>query len=721
MMLNSLSSRLAALFTAMFVVLGALLVGVSQHMPELRQMIALGAELLIAAIAFALLTALLVFNLLTRRLHLLAQEIEAFRDNGFAQPARLAWAHEGGDEIHRLGHAFGDLSDRISRQIEAQRQHEAQRRELLANVSHDLRTPLTLMQGYLETLLLRQDQLSALEARRCLEVATRHANRLGRLVGDLFELAKLDGPVDPMTHEAFALAELAQDVAQKFALHAQRRGVHIEARPCAGDGGPALVRGDIGLVERALENLVENALRHTPEGGRVTLALRHEAGSSGQRLRVSVRDTGCGIAPEHLPHVFDRYFQAPRVEDGAAEWAGEPADAARHHAGLGLAITRRIAVLHGGEIRVDSTLGQGTEFSFDLPLAGAHGTARPAALPAGAAAPAALPPPAPAAAAAAPPTPAETAADATRALAVSEQRYALALRGASDGLWEWVAATDRLTGSPRWWHLLGRDDADAPATLGLADRFALMHPDDRPAAEQALQRHLAGAGDHVELTHRLRHADGRYRWVLSRATAVRHASGRVERLVGLDTDVTRIKRVEALVEALAAGGERAGGRDFFEQLVRQFAQALQVACVFITECADAPSAAALALPGAAGGCRPVATRARTLACWRRDGLAANFEYALAGTPCEQVYREGRTCFHPHGVGRLFPREGGQEAYLGLPIFARDGGVIGHLAFLHPEPMPDDVLLESVYRVVTARAGAEIELTQALERLATVAA
>lgn len=362
-MLNTLSGRLATLFTAMFVVLGALLVGLSQHMPELRQVIALGAELLVAAIAFALLTALLVFNLLTRPLHLLAQEMDAFRASGFTQPVSLAWARADGDEIHRLAFAFGDLAAHISRQFDELKQHDVQRRELLANVSHDLRTPLTLMQGYLETLLLRHGQLSRAEERSCLEVATRHAGRLGRLVADLFELAKLDGPGEQIAGEAFSLGELAQDVAQKFVLHAQARDLHIAARLPAGRDEIARAHGDIGLVERALENLVENAMRHTPEGGSVGIAVARD----GERWRVSVSDTGCGISRENLAHVFDRYFQAPRVE-GATAAPGEAFEP-RHHAGLGLAITRRIVALHGGTIRVDSTVGQGTVFSFDLPTA----------------------------------------------------------------------------------------------------------------------------------------------------------------------------------------------------------------------------------------------------------------------------------------------------------------------------------------------------------------
>jgi signal transduction histidine kinase len=352
-MLNTLSGRLATMLAAMFAVVAALLVGVSQRMPDLHAVIELGSMLLAAVIAFALLAALLVFNLLTRRLHLLAEALDAFRDSRFTRAPPLDWARDDGDEIDRLALAFADLSARISSQLAEIERHDAQRRELLANVSHDLRTPLTLMQGYLETLLLRHGEMGATEARGCIEVATRHAERLGRLVADLFELSKLEGPRAAIDGERFSLGELAQDVVQKFELHAQARHVGVRAL-LRGDADVA-VRGDIGLIERALENLVENALRHTPGGGEVCIEVAGDAG----RARVNVRDSGSGIPSEHLPHVFERYFQAPRVGERPG----------RAHAGLGLAITKRIVALHGGEIRVASAIGVGSVFSLELPLA----------------------------------------------------------------------------------------------------------------------------------------------------------------------------------------------------------------------------------------------------------------------------------------------------------------------------------------------------------------
>jgi signal transduction histidine kinase len=353
-MLNTLSGRLALMLAPLFMAACALLVGLSLRMPALPQLVTVAAELLAAAVAFALLAALLVFRLLTRRVQRLAEAIEAFRDGRFRRPARLPWARADGDEIDRLACDFEELAAHMSRQIDELESHDRHRRELLANVSHDLRTPLALMQGYLETMLLAADGPAGAQ-RAYLEVATRHAERMGRLVGELIELAKLDG-TPSLGAEVFPLTELVQDVAQKFTLPANGRDVRIET--CI-DAGTPPVRGDIGLIERVLENLIDNALRHTPQGGTVGVDVEPCAG----RVHVRVRDTGCGIAAQHLPHVFERYFRGPRVEGGAGD--------AGHH-GLGLAIAKRIVALHGGEIRVFSAPGAGTAFTFDVPVAAVH-------------------------------------------------------------------------------------------------------------------------------------------------------------------------------------------------------------------------------------------------------------------------------------------------------------------------------------------------------------
>ncbi|WP_157266790.1 PAS domain-containing protein [Azohydromonas aeria] len=291
-------------------------------------------------------------------------------------------------------------------------------------------------------------------------------------------------------------------------------------------------------------------------------------------------------------------------------------------------------------------------------------------------------------------------AEALAAARAGEQRYELALRGSQDGLWEWEIAGDRMRLSPRWKSMLGYAEGELADTR--AQWRACVEPQDLSALEQALQRHLADPACRFEGELRLKHKDGGVRWVLTRGVALRHASGTPYRMVGLDTDVTRLKRVETILDAVARGTADTFGEAFFQALVRHFARALEVDCAFITECADHP-----------------ATRLRTLAFWSDDGLRDNFEYGLPGTPCEQVVGGGRTCFIRSGVQRLYPVEAGYEAYLGLPIVAQDGQVLGHLAFLDRAPRGEELLLESVYRIFTARAAIELELRELRQRVRAI--
>jgi signal transduction histidine kinase len=287
--------------------------------------------------------------LLTRRLERLGQAVDAFVQGGFVSPIHLSGAAARGDEIDRLSANVERLSQRITGQLEQLQHNEVLRRELLANVSHDLRTPLASIQGYLELLMLKHDSLPADEQRSYLEIATRHSERLGKLISDLFQLTKLEAHEVRTSPEPFAVAELVQDVAQKYQLAAEHHGVRLGSRMI---GAPAQADADIAMIESVLENLIENALRHTPRGGEVWV----EAQSTGQRIAVRVADSGVGIASEDLAKIFERYYHVDRGKPGSAAGTG-----------LGLAISRRIVELHGSSIDVQSTPGQGTVFSFDLP------------------------------------------------------------------------------------------------------------------------------------------------------------------------------------------------------------------------------------------------------------------------------------------------------------------------------------------------------------------
>ncbi len=284
-------------------------------------------------------------------------------------------------------------------------------------------------------------------------------------------------------------------------------------------------------------------------------------------------------------------------------------------------------------------------------------------------------------------------------LRATDERYRLALRGSQDGLWEWDLGSNAVFLSPRWKGMLGfESDEIADDKAGW---LARVHADDRPALEAALTEHLSGSENTFDHEMRLLHKDGSLRNVLSRGVAIRLESGAPYRLVGIDTDVTRLKRVQTVLDAVAEGTSGAFGQDFFKAMVRHFARALEVDRAFITECADEP-----------------ATRVRTLAVWSAAaGQTDNFEYALEGTPCAEVIGEGRMCFHRDGLADRFPREVGWESFLGLPIIASDGHMLGHLAFFDSRPRGDDMLVDSIYRIFLARAAAEIERIQALSKLA----
>ena len=318
---------------------------------------------LVALSVAALLAGLLTFGLLTRPLTRLTREVQDFTDSGFDAQARAQWPSgegaEDGDEIDRLSAAFTSMADKIQEQFEGLKETDRLRRELVSNVSHDLRTPLASLHGYVDTLLLKNDELSAEEREHYLLITRKHTRRLGQLIGDLFELSKLESASVHPQLEPFSLAELLSDVAQEFELEAEKRGIALSIE--RGEAAPSTtdtVVADIGLMQRVLENLLKNALAYTPESGSVTLRLDPRP----DRVAVSVSDTGCGIPEEEIEHIFDRFYRARPTEKSSPG-----ADA--QSCGLGLAIVKRILDLHGSRITVTSQVDEGTRFEFDLPVA----------------------------------------------------------------------------------------------------------------------------------------------------------------------------------------------------------------------------------------------------------------------------------------------------------------------------------------------------------------
>ena len=318
----------------------------SSHIVNVTIIAAVASLLLVSAVG------LFLFKHLTKRLQSLASELENFKETGFSAPvSKLSGKQErAGDEIDRLQSVFREMAAVISEQMSELKEADLLRRELVTNVSHDLRTPLTSMQGYLETLAVKKD-LTEEETKEYLDRAIENSDRLRRLIADLFELAKLDAHDVKAHPEPFSLGELALDVLQKFRLMASEREIRLVCDP---DPHLSFVMADIGMIERALENLIKNAVLYTPREGTVTLAIEPDPGM----LTIKVTDTGRGIREEDLSHIFDRYYRVDSSDNDTVDGTG-----------LGLAITKRIAELHGSAIKVKSEIDKGSVFSFQLPIA----------------------------------------------------------------------------------------------------------------------------------------------------------------------------------------------------------------------------------------------------------------------------------------------------------------------------------------------------------------
>lgn len=302
-------------------------------------LITLGVTILCAALG-----GLILFSFLTRRVRYLSSAVRAFRSGELSKRVYL----RGDDEIAELGRSFNEMADRIESDMEKLERSDRTRRELVANVSHDLRSPLSSIQGYLETALLKEEELDRNERKRLLETSMESARALQGLVDQLFELSKLEAAEAAPEFEPANAAELANDVVLTMGPDAEARHVAVTVKAPAEQ---PLVTADVAMVERALRNLLHNAVSHTPAGGTVTVAIENRE----HAVELSVSDTGHGIPAQELPYIFDRFY---RVDKSRASKG----------AGLGLAIAWQIARLHGTELTVESEINRGTTFRFELPL-----------------------------------------------------------------------------------------------------------------------------------------------------------------------------------------------------------------------------------------------------------------------------------------------------------------------------------------------------------------
>ncbi|HVC32346.1 MAG TPA: ATP-binding protein [Chloroflexota bacterium] len=314
---------------------------------------------LVAASLFALVSASVVGYLLSRRLVARLERLGRAAESLAAGDLSRRVEEGPADEVGRLMRQFNHMADQLAATVAALEAAKGRteatlraKRELVANVSHELRTPLALIRSHAESLLLRGGDHEGERRREYLAVINRETEHLSRLIDDLFALSTAEAGALPLALEPVALAELVEEVARGIRPIARRERQVSVATEVAPDLPPALA--DRQRVVQVLGNLVRNALRYTPEGGLIAIRAEPRDG----RASIAVEDTGIGIPPDQLPHVFERFYRGDDARDRASGGAG-----------LGLAIVRELVEAMGGDVSVESTVGQGSCFAFSLPLA----------------------------------------------------------------------------------------------------------------------------------------------------------------------------------------------------------------------------------------------------------------------------------------------------------------------------------------------------------------
>jgi signal transduction histidine kinase len=243
------------------------------------------------------------------------------------------------DELRSLATSFSHMVQ----EVKASRQRE---RDFLANVSHELKTPLTSIQGFSQAILDGTAEEEA-ERKHAASIIIEEAGRMARLVEELLELARFDAGQIEIARREVNLADVLEECAKRFAFQAEEAGIELEMDV------PALppVLGDEDRLTQVFTNLLDNAIKHTPSGGKVKVIAK---GVNQKNVKVAVTDTGSGIPPEDLPRIFERFYQVDKSRAGSG-------------VGLGLAIAKEIIEAHGGSISVESVVGLGTKFTVSLP------------------------------------------------------------------------------------------------------------------------------------------------------------------------------------------------------------------------------------------------------------------------------------------------------------------------------------------------------------------
>jgi len=305
-----------------------------------------GLSTFLLALLFTLVAGFFLFFILTNRLRKLSEDVKIFKEGKYDHRVEI----KGKDELAQLGSTFNEMAESIEEGIQKLQEADQQRSQLIANISHDLRSPLTSIRGHLETLLLEENHISESEKREYVEITLRNVAGFQRLVEELLDLARFEsGQIIP-EKLSFSLAELLQDIVLKMRGQSDSTSITIKYDP---DPNIPPFKGDIGLLERALTNIIGNAIEHTPENGyiKVNLTFKNE------NYYISILDSGKGIPLENLPHIFERFYRVDKSRNRNTKSTG-----------LGLAIAKEVVELHGGSIEAKNSNEGGAIFTISLPI-----------------------------------------------------------------------------------------------------------------------------------------------------------------------------------------------------------------------------------------------------------------------------------------------------------------------------------------------------------------
>ena len=293
---------------------------------------------------------LLSFFFIAQRFTTITHVINRFAAGDLSQRVTIE-RHRSYPEIASLGRAFNQMADTIVSSLNERKRIEDLRRELVANVAHDLGTPVTSIQGFVETILLKEDTLSPQDRSAYLQIILSNTRVLSHLVSELTDLSRLDAPDTILAKEEFSVVALAKDIASRVLPLAEKNGISIDLQK---PPHFPLAFADISMIERVLSNILENAVKYSREGGKITI----EFAAANGKISVAIEDNGIGIPKEDLPHITERFYRVDKARERASGGSG-----------LGLAIAKKVLDLHQCALEIQSEAGVGTRVRFELPLA----------------------------------------------------------------------------------------------------------------------------------------------------------------------------------------------------------------------------------------------------------------------------------------------------------------------------------------------------------------